>query len=530
LAKDVVKAVKKRLQHKNPTVQLLSLTLLEMMVKNCGDHVHFQIAERDILPEMIKIVRKKTDMQVRDKILTLIGAWNEAFGGVPGGRYPQYHMAYEELRRSGVKFPRHSPDAALIFTPPAVHPTSRYSQPGGYGIPSSSSTRLDEAMAADNSISLSNLHSMREVLDLLADMLRAVNPADRSAVKDEVIVDLVEQCRVNQRKLMQFLETTGDEELLRQGLELNDNLQTTLAKRDAIASGSPLLPPESSTNSSPPKASRKDESSPEPNEAAGDDDTNPSPLVLVKTSLIDDDEDEEEDDFAKLARRHSVGVSQEKSSTDGFHSPDFSTALVPVYSTEAIRSKDQDIIDLLSLTLTTTTTTTTLPNEPTSEFPPRRTDGAGNGRFSSEEAYPGHPGVAFNNTYVAPWAQPQQQINEHATNDAAPSPYYYGVYPPPPWASSPSYNGNPNSGQPPTTTTAGRPAMMVPSNFEDRSFFSPRSTTTAAATGTAQRPFVPSYKLFDDLDVFGGATGGRFKATTNSILGANSNNMVGGRK
>ena len=35
------------------------------MVKNCGDNVHVQIAERNILPEMIKIVKKK----VKKKIL-----------------------------------------------------------------------------------------------------------------------------------------------------------------------------------------------------------------------------------------------------------------------------------------------------------------------------------------------------------------------------------------------------------------------------------------------------------------------------
>ena len=83
-AKEVIKALKKRLQHKNANVQFLALTvcfsawctkqsycvhpyecseiafqLLETLIKNCGDHVHVQVIERNILEEMMKIVKKK---------------------------------------------------------------------------------------------------------------------------------------------------------------------------------------------------------------------------------------------------------------------------------------------------------------------------------------------------------------------------------------------------------------------------------------------------------------------------------------
>jgi len=37
----------------------ISLQLLETLIKNCGDHVHFQVVERNILEEMMKIVKKK---------------------------------------------------------------------------------------------------------------------------------------------------------------------------------------------------------------------------------------------------------------------------------------------------------------------------------------------------------------------------------------------------------------------------------------------------------------------------------------
>lgn len=104
LVKDVVKALKKRIGHKNPKVQILALSvrmrhiftfnyqlcipwfaiffiflffnlvvlmstywhvlpyilqLLESMIKECGEVVHAFVAEREVLKEMVKIAKKK---------------------------------------------------------------------------------------------------------------------------------------------------------------------------------------------------------------------------------------------------------------------------------------------------------------------------------------------------------------------------------------------------------------------------------------------------------------------------------------
>ncbi|EEF28561.1 protein transporter, putative [Ricinus communis] len=439
LAKDVVKAVKKRLQHKNPKVQLLALTLLETMVKNCGDYVHFQIAEKNILGEMVRIVKKKTDMHVRDKILVLLDSWQEAFGG-PGGKHPQYYWAYEELRRSGVEFPQRSMDAAPIFTPPVSHLTMRHAQ-AGYGMPSNSSRRLDETMATEiEGLSLPSLDSMRNVMELLGDMLQAVNPDDRDAVKDEIIVDLVNRCRSNQKKLMQMLTTTGDEELLGQGLELNDSLQNLLAKHDVIASGHPMptqvanlsLKPSEGCSSSIKQMEVKDfGSSPSSNATVTGTSTTRSHL---------DEEDEEEDDFAQLARRHSrpqSSPSQTKYAT--------SDALVPVSASSATSctstptptptaststpialvlaipdppapvrtTKEQDMIDLLSIALSTTSTShqSDTPHTPpaSNQSMPQAPVSSTQGNTYVSQTYPGNQGQAAFNSYVVPWAQPQPQ-------------------------------------------------------------------------------------------------------------------------
>lgn len=57
---------------------------------------------------------------------------------------------YLYLQKLGLEFPRRSPDAAPILTPPITRPTSleSYHQPS-YGMPVNSSSRFDEAMPSN---------------------------------------------------------------------------------------------------------------------------------------------------------------------------------------------------------------------------------------------------------------------------------------------------------------------------------------------------------------------------------------------
>ncbi|KAJ0989251.1 hypothetical protein J5N97_007607 [Dioscorea zingiberensis] len=240
-AKDVVKGIKKRLGNKNSKVQLLTLTLLETLIKNCGDAVHMHVAEKDILHEMVKIVKKKhPDFHVKEKILTLIDTWQEAFGG-PRARYPQYYAAYQELLRAGAVFPQRAESSAPIFTPPQTQPLSSY--PQSVRSPDYQQEAPEASAGSDFPIlSLTEIQNARGIMDVLAEMLNALDPGNREGLRQEVIVDLVEQCRSYKQRVVQLVNTTSDEDLLCQGLALNDDLQRVLAKHDAIAAGIAVRP------------------------------------------------------------------------------------------------------------------------------------------------------------------------------------------------------------------------------------------------------------------------------------------------
>eukprot|EP00245_Coleochaete_scutata_P012751 TRINITY_DN498_c0_g1_i2.p1 TRINITY_DN498_c0_g1~~TRINITY_DN498_c0_g1_i2.p1 ORF type:complete len:731 (-),score=172.02 TRINITY_DN498_c0_g1_i2:819-3011(-) len=280
-AKDVVKALTRRVKNKNPAIQLLALTVLETAMKNCGEPFHMQVAQKDLLPEMVKIVTKRSDMQVRDRVLELLDVWQEAFGG-PTGRLPQFYHAYDDLRRKGVEFPRRTAEnsAAMFSKTAAPRPESPvYPTYGGSPRRHAAPPPSAPESAGGEGMTASDIQTSRSVVVVLSEMLSALNVNDKQSVKDEVIVELVDQCKTAQRRVAALVSASSDESLLMQGLSLNDEITNVLARHDAIAAGKPL-PAEETT-------------APAGRQEGGN------------VSLAYDDE-EEEDDFGRLAHRGSL--------------------------------------------------------------------------------------------------------------------------------------------------------------------------------------------------------------------------------
>lgn len=231
--KDVIKSVKKRLRSKNPNVQLFSVMLLEMLLNNCGEHIHMQIIDNRVLPLLVKIVKKKTQMPVEERIFLLLEAVQTLVGGA-SGKFPQYYYAYCDLVSAGVKFLQssHMVSVSLHDAPPNGNVISS-SIPE---TPSIKSNGSQKKTAIKDSPDYSIIQKATSVLEVLSEVLDSQHPELVLAANDEFTLDLVEQCSFQKQQIMHIVMNSRDENVVSQSIELNEKMHEILAKHKAIVS------------------------------------------------------------------------------------------------------------------------------------------------------------------------------------------------------------------------------------------------------------------------------------------------------
>ncbi|KAF8479604.1 hypothetical protein DFH94DRAFT_744654 [Russula ochroleuca] len=116
-ARNVIAAILKRLAHRNPNVQLYSLTLTESLSKNCGKELHSEIASRAFTQTLERLITDRTSHdKVRNRALMLIAMWTEDFESDP--TLGIMEECYQGLKAKNYKFepsddpPAHDDDDA----------------------------------------------------------------------------------------------------------------------------------------------------------------------------------------------------------------------------------------------------------------------------------------------------------------------------------------------------------------------------------------------------------------------------------
>ncbi|XP_048327781.1 TOM1-like protein 5 isoform X1 [Ziziphus jujuba] len=230
-AKDVIKAIKKRLGSKHANSQLYAVMLLEMLMNNIGENIHKQVIDTGILPLLVKIVKKKSDLPVRERIFLLLDATQTSLGGA-SGKFPQYYNAYYDLVSAGVQFPQRPPAV------PSNRPTSQPNQnnlSNGHGEVASS--RHDTKQVEPQNVPESSIiQKASNALEVLKEVLDAVSSQNPEGARDEFTLDLVEQCSFQKQRVMHLVMTSRDEKVVSQAIELNEQLQKVLARHDALLS------------------------------------------------------------------------------------------------------------------------------------------------------------------------------------------------------------------------------------------------------------------------------------------------------
>eukprot|EP01135_Chromosphaera_perkinsii_P009611 Nk52_evm61s1810 gene=Nk52_evmTU61s1810 len=102
-ARDAIRSISRKLQHKNPNVVFYTLIALETIVKNCGVDVHREVASKAFMDDLKDICNPRNSEKVVEKAKELIQTWAKVFQGK--SEFKIIESTFNTMKSNGVKFP-----------------------------------------------------------------------------------------------------------------------------------------------------------------------------------------------------------------------------------------------------------------------------------------------------------------------------------------------------------------------------------------------------------------------------------------
>ncbi|XP_068177858.1 target of Myb1 membrane trafficking protein-like isoform X2 [Antennarius striatus] len=251
--RDSVKALKKRIiGNTNVREVMLSLTVLEACVKNCGHRFHVLVASQEFVEGVLVrsiLPKYNPPSSLHDRVLSLIQSWADAFRNSPS--LAGVVSVYDDLKRRGLEFPMtdldslspiHTPNRSIPEngTPDAAPDASPTHQSQPQSHPSVSSQNASPpvqpsvqpaSLSAEQEEKLRReLALVRGNLTVMSEMLNELKPGQSQQDDTELLQQLYSVGKNMQNRVMELIPQLLDERLIEELLLVNDDLNNAFIR------------------------------------------------------------------------------------------------------------------------------------------------------------------------------------------------------------------------------------------------------------------------------------------------------------
>ncbi|CAL1588497.1 unnamed protein product [Knipowitschia caucasica] len=245
--RDAVRAIKKRIvSNKNFKEVMMTLTVLETCVKNCGYKFHVLVTTRDFIEGVLVrsiIPRNNPPAVLHDRVLGIVQAWADAFRSSPD--LTGVVAVYEDLRRKGLEFPPvelegYSSNQNHRETSPGNGPTVTTLHTGliSTKLPlQPQSIQLKHAKEENNTFTPSQVQQLKMDLTVvkgnlttMSEMMSQLDPVTVKQADTELLEQLYSVCKEMKVRIAKVVPRLSEEKLIEELLATNDEMNTAFSR------------------------------------------------------------------------------------------------------------------------------------------------------------------------------------------------------------------------------------------------------------------------------------------------------------